>query len=88
MKTLTDRLKTFGGAIEKIVWTLGSRAFLFILVLILIDLAIGGFIFYKYVFLAEKQNFVPAKNVIKFDAKTYQEVLDGLKDRIGQPPEN
>lgn len=64
---------------KKIVWSLGLYAFWVILFLILIDFVLGGIVFYKYVFLAENEEPGGAKNVIKFDETTYQEVLKELE---------
>ncbi len=66
---------------KKILWILGSRAFWVILFFIFIDLILGGLVFYKYVFLAEKEKPAISQKIIKFDEKTYQEVLIKLQTK-------
>lgn len=80
MELTNNILKILSARIKKIIWVLGYRAFLIILLFIFIDLILGGFIFYKYVFLAEKQ--IPnASGIIKFNDKAYQNVLEELQIR-------
>ena len=81
MKSISDILKILTVKTKKILWILGLRAFLLILFLVFIDFIIGSFIFYKYVFLAEKEEPKITKNILKFDDKTYQEVLGELQTR-------
>jgi len=70
---------------KKIIWTLGLHAFLVIIFLIIVDFILGNIVFYKYVFLAEKETPTTEKNVLRFDDKTYQEVLKKLQERAEQP---
>lgn len=81
MKSTADILKMLSIRIKKILWILGFRAFLLILILVFIDLLWGGFIFYKYVFLVENEGPKAAQNIVKFDVKTYQAVLGELQTR-------
>lgn len=81
MKPISDILKTSAVRIKKILWILGSRAFFLILFFVFLDFILGGFIFYKYVFLAVREESKVAENVLKFDVKTYQEVLGELQAR-------
>ena len=74
-------LETLTAEIKKTFWILGSRAFLLVLLLIFIDFILGGFIFYKYVFLAEKEEPNVTENVIKFNNKDYQDVMEELQAR-------
>ena len=48
---------------------------------ILVDLIFGGYIFYKYVFLAEQAVTEVTGTIIKFDNKTYQNVLNEFQTR-------
>jgi len=79
MKSISDISKTLEARIGKILWILGLRAFLLILLFILLDFIIGGFVFYKYVFLAEEEMPGISGSIIKFDDKTYQNVLQELQ---------
>lgn len=79
MMQLSDLLKIIAGKTKKVIWVLGLNAFSLILVLVFIDLILGGFIFYKYVFLVEKMQPVSAGNIVKFDYKNYQNVLEHLQ---------
>lgn len=76
-----DFLKTFGKNVKKTIWTIASHAFSFILILVLIDLILGGLVFYKYVRSAEKAAPKSTESVIKFDTKTYQSVITELQGR-------
>ena len=79
MKSAQDILKALNMRIKKILWLLGLHAFLLILFFIFVDFILGGFIFYKYVFLAEKEEPEITKNIIKFDYETYNYVLERLQ---------
>ncbi|MCX6720501.1 MAG: hypothetical protein NTW11_01730 [Candidatus Staskawiczbacteria bacterium] len=81
MKPTTDILKSLGAKVQKVIWFFGLHAFSFILLLILIDLIFGFFVFYNYVYLAEKQEPKVTGTVIKFDTKAYQNVLTELQAR-------
>ena len=80
MKSTSDILKKLTLGIKKTLWILGLHAFLLILFLVFVDFILGGFIFYKYVFLAKKEEYKVTENIIKFDAKTYQDVLRRLQE--------
>ena len=67
--------------IKKVLWILGLHAFYLILFFVFIDFIFGGFIFYKYVFLAEKEESEITGNILKFDVKKYQDVLEKLQTR-------
>lgn len=75
MISVSNILNESAARIKKIFWALGLHAFLLILILIFLDFILGGLVFYKYVFLAEMENPAAAGNIIKFNTKTYQEVL-------------
>lgn len=79
MKPTTDILKSLGIKVKKIIWFFGLHAFSLILLLILIDLIFGFFVFYNYVYLAERQEAKVTGTIIKFDTKTYQNVLTDLQ---------
>jgi len=79
MNFKSDKVKPAIARMKGILWILGLHAFLAILVLVLVDLFIGGYVFYKYVYSAEKQAPRVTENVLKFDVKTYQSVLEELR---------
>lgn len=73
--------------IKNIFWFLGLHAFSLILFLIFIDFIIGSFIFYKYVFLAQKED--PKDNsgiILKFNDRAYDNLLQKieLKNQINE----
>ena len=78
MKSLFNIFKNLLTKVQKTLWILGLHAFSLILFLVFIIFILGGYIFYEYVFLPEKAEPVVTENIIKFDVKTYQEVLEGL----------
>lgn len=85
MKSLLNILKIINIKVKKIFWVLTLRAFLVILLMILINIFWGCFIFYQYVFLAnQKQPEVPQK-IIKFDYKSYQSVIEKTQLTQSQP---
>ncbi len=67
--------------LKKTPWTLGKNAFLSILIFILIDMLIGGFLFYKYVLLIDVKEPDTTSASDKFDEKTYQSVLKEWEKR-------
>jgi hypothetical protein len=67
--------------IKKIPWILGKYAFWVILVFISLDIILGGFLFYKYVILAEKEKPKIITNLLRFEREIYQEVLEKLQTR-------
>jgi len=81
MKSTTDTLKMLVAKIKEAIWTLGTRAFLLVLVLILIDLIFGGFVYYKYVFLAENKEVRVSESIIKFNENAYQQAVKELRAR-------
>jgi len=81
MKSIKEILKFLGAKAEKILWVLGFRAFLFILIFILIDFILGGLIFYKYVYVAENKIPRVTENIVKFDDRTYQSILIELQSK-------
>jgi hypothetical protein len=81
MKPISDISKKIVTGIEKVLWVLGLHAFGIILLLIFIDFILGGFIFYKYVFLAEKAEPKITETILKFNDKKYQSVMAELQAR-------
>jgi hypothetical protein len=81
MKFLSDISKALAEMTKKILWTLGLYAFLLILFLVFVDFILGGFIFYKYVFFAEKKEPKISGSILKFDDNAYQKVIGELQRR-------
>jgi nitrate/TMAO reductase-like tetraheme cytochrome c subunit len=64
--------------IEKIIWFLGKKAFVIVLLLVIIDVVIGTFVFYEFVFVAEKQE-PKVVFTLKFKDNDYKTVLSQWK---------
>ena len=65
----------------RIVWIIGRDAFLFILIFVLLEVAFGEFLFYKYIFLAEQQEPEDGAIPMEFQKKMYEAVLAELESR-------
>jgi hypothetical protein len=74
--------KTRGGCkiTKKAPWFLGQHIFLFVLLLILIDLIVGGIIFYRYAVI-QAESMSEVNTNVKFDSQSYSEVLNKIKAR-------
>lgn len=79
MKSKIDILKT-EQKFSKIIWNIGQRAFLFILIFILIDLIFGAFIFYKYAYLTKQKDGEVSEKIFEFDELRYQKVLNKIQN--------
>ena len=60
---------------------MGRNAFLFILIFILLDIIVGEFLFYRYVFLVKNEEPKIVYVVTKFQENLYQSVLKELQVR-------
>ncbi len=67
--------------IKKIFWMLGRDAFLFILILILLNVIIVEFLFYRYVLLIRLNQPETTSVTTKFQENTYQAILDKRQER-------
>jgi len=81
MKFSRDIMKSFSAGIEKIFWFFGLHAFSLILFFVVIDLILGAIVFYNNVLLAGQVQPKVTQSVIKFDDKTYQDVMSQLQSR-------
>ena len=79
---LTINLPKLKEVFSEIIWALGRRAFLFILLFIVIDLIFSGFIFYKYVFLAELKEGKVSNEVLRFNANGYYDAIELLEKNM------
>lgn len=66
---------------KKILWAIGKRAFLGVLVLILLDMLLGVMLFYKYVYLAENKVAQINGESLQFNDGVYQKVLNQWQAR-------
>lgn len=66
---------------KKFIWTIGRHAFAVIIFLIFIDALIAGFLFYKYIYLAEKGKTSVNTSNIGFNESSYQQVLTQWQTR-------
>lgn len=73
---------------KRTVWNWGVRAFWIILLLVLLDLILGGLVFYKYVFLAEAARPIASGTIIKFDEKSYSFVLTHINLQPSVAPDS
>ncbi len=60
---------------------MAERAFLSYLILLLISLISGGFIFYQYNILANKKEAKILENPLQFNEKIYKDVLNIWQER-------
>jgi len=81
MKSTSDILKILATVTKKALWALGRHAFLFILFFVCVEIIWGSFIFYKYAYLAERETPQVTGQILKFDFKKYQKVLNELQIR-------
>lgn len=66
---------------KKILWIIGEHAFLTILIIILLELILGGFLFYNYVFLAESKESEITNYSFQFKEDIYQKILQQWDER-------
>ena len=71
MKTTSNLLQTLNDKAKKAIWFLGVHAFSFIILLFFVSFICAGFIFYEYVFFAEREVPHSNGNIIKFDEKMH-----------------
>ncbi|MBI2050159.1 MAG: hypothetical protein HYT35_01740 [Candidatus Staskawiczbacteria bacterium] len=67
--------------IKRIILALGENAFLCILILILIDILIGEFLFYKYALSVDTKEPEVISTFDKFQEKTYQSIIKEWQNR-------
>lgn len=66
---------------RKVPWIIGRNAFLVILILILLDIILGGILSYKYVNLAGEENIENNEGSLKFHDENYKNILDSWDKR-------
>jgi hypothetical protein len=75
IKKILQRIKIGLASTKKILWVVGRHAFLAVLILIFLNVILGGFLFYKYIYLAEKESMAVDTPAFQFDENSYQKVL-------------
>jgi len=80
-KKIPDALKSAPSFVVEVIWLIGKRAFWLTILLILVDLIIGGAVFYKYVFYAENDKSYLNNPPLQFDENSYQEILSQWEKR-------
>ncbi len=78
---LKINFRGFNEKIRKLPFILGGQAFLIVLIIILIEVLIGGFLLYQYTNFPELNAMAGAETVIKFKTDTYNQVLSDWKTR-------
>ena len=63
-------------AVKKIPWILASRAFLMLLIFILLALMLGAWVFYHYAILAETKTEQVTEKTILFKYSGYQTIVN------------
>lgn len=69
-----EGLKRNARALAKIPWFLGTHAFSILILLMLLNIVVGLFVFYSYIVVAQKKNPVPLE-YIKFNSTAYERIL-------------
>lgn len=72
------------GRVKSIPWILGKNSFWTILVLIILTPIIGEALYYKYIYLSEKNNNIAPKQYVKFEEENYKYILKELEKRFGK----
>jgi hypothetical protein len=75
------QLKKFGSFLKKLPRLLGEKAFLTFLGLLILSLILGTFVFYKYSFLIKKIEPQIIERPLKFQEKTYEDVLKSWQEK-------
>ena len=67
--------------IKKSLWYIGKNAFLFIIILVLLNIVFGEFLFYNYVLLAKIKASEIVDTPNRFKENVYRSVLKEWQDR-------
>ena len=81
MKIPKLKVKKIKEFLKKLPRTLGERAFLTFLGLLLVALIFGGIIFYQYNILVKKAEVQITEELLQFQTNTYQDVLKIWQER-------
>ncbi len=75
------KLKKIKASCKALPWVLAERSFLTSLILILLVLVLGGILYYRYDYLASKNEPKPDEVSLKLQKETYLSVLAEWQDR-------
>jgi len=81
LKIKKIKIKKIGSFLKKLPKILGEKAFLTFLGLLVLSLALGTLIFYKYNVLAKKTEPEITEKPLVFEEKTYENVLKSWQER-------
>ena len=71
----------YGNSLKKLPRNLAEHAFLVILILFLVSLLIGAWIFYRYIFLINKAEIQAREGSFQIKEDVYQRVISKLDER-------
>lgn len=69
------KIKKIKEFLKRLVWIIGRNAFVVFVILFFLALILGGFIFYKYSFLAEKSEPQITERPLRLEETIYQKIL-------------
>ncbi len=81
LKIDSAKIKTLGKRLKGLPLFIGERAFLSIIVVILIELAVGGLLFYKYSVLPSKVKIEVSESAVNFNKSDYEQVVKFWEER-------
>lgn len=81
MKLPKIKIKKIKNFLQKLPRKLALRAFSTFFGLLVFSLILGAIIFYKYVILIKQKEIELSEEVLRFEEKTYQEVLSNLEEK-------
>jgi len=81
MKLPKIKIKKIKDFLKRLPKILGTHAFLSFLALVFFALIFGGIVFYKYSISAQKKELEPSEQILKFEEKTYQQVLEAWEEK-------
>lgn len=80
-KKISTDVKNWLGGASKVVWTVGVRAFWVVLFFIMLDVLLGAFLFYKYIYAVQAEKPAIDVSLFKFDETAYKSVLSQWQAR-------
>lgn len=90
LKIDAAKTKALGKRLKGLPLFIGERAFLSIIVVILIELVVGGLLFYKYSVLPGNVKIEVSENAVNFNKDDYERVVNFWEERSsrGRDTEN
>lgn len=71
---MTIKLKVIKKFLKKLIWTIGANPLVAFFVLFFLSLVIGGLVFYRYGFLAEKAQIQIIETPLQFEKDLFEEI--------------